>query len=209
MLNFLFFLHLFVSGNKQIDDCSLCEPGKYCQGLGNIEPTGQCKQGFYCPAGQSQEDPPGLTCSAGYKCPTGSATQQLCDSGSWTDLTGQWKCKECTEGYYCDRKDGPITDYSVFPCPNGFYCPNGTRYKNEYGCPNGTYGNETQLTRPDQCLKCPSGKYCLGNNGTFSYRKLVVSNSRLVIIVCFCMNKDSLENEDSLTVFSCSRKMLH
>jgi len=146
----------------ELSNCSLCEPGKFCQGLGNTKPTGLCDPGFFCPPGQSQKDPPSLTCRAGYYCVSGSATEALCESGTWTDLTKQSECKECVEGYYCDRKNGPIFDYTKHPCPNGFYCPNGTKFSTEYGCPNGTYGNGTRLTDPSKCLQCPSGKYCHG-----------------------------------------------
>lgn len=121
-----------------------------------------CDPGFYCPKGQRQKDPPDYTCNEGHYCPGGTETAVQCESGTWTDLKKQSKCKECVEGYYCDRKEGVISNYADYPCPNGYYCPNGTRYAEEYGCPNGTFGNGTKLTRPDQCLQCPAGRYCFG-----------------------------------------------
>ena len=175
---------LFIAGNQKLEDCSLCEPGRYCQHPGKTEPTGDCEQGFYCPAGQSQKDPPTHICQPGYKCPTGSPAQQLCESGTWTDLPKQFECKECVEGFYCDRKDGPITDYNSYPCPNGYYCPNGTMFSTQYGCLNGTYGNGTRLTGPEQCLQCPAGKYCLGEFIYFLLFEIFSSFKILDLIIC-------------------------
>jgi len=40
------------------------------------------------------------------------------------------------------------------------YCPNGTKYNNEYKCPLGTYNNNTGLNLVGQCAVCPGGYYC-------------------------------------------------
>ena len=140
--------------------CLQCTNGSYCQGTGNIKTTGLCDAGFYCPAGQSSKT--AISCTVGHYCPTGSPSPVLCESGTWQDEAQKSLCKVCPEGYFCNRNNGPITDYTLHPCPNGFYCPNGTRFATEYGCPNGTYGNGTTLDSASQCLSCPPGKYCLG-----------------------------------------------
>ena len=143
-----------------VSQCLSCINGSYCLGTGNIKPTGLCDAGFYCPMGQNNKRAFG--CPAGYYCPTGSAAPLLCESGKWQDEVQKATCKTCPEGYYCDSKYGPITNYAIYSCLNGFYCPNGTRYAVEFGCPSGTYGNGTGLVRASQCLSCPPGKYCLG-----------------------------------------------
>lgn len=63
-------------------------------------------------------------------------------------------------GYYCDRSDGPISDYTLYDCPLGYYCPEGTRMMNEFGCPNGTYGEGLNFQNATSCSQCDPGKYC-------------------------------------------------
>lgn len=63
-------------------------------------------------------------------------------------------------GYYCNFADAPITDYTSYICPLGYYCPNGTEFSTQYGCPKGTYGTSTQLESASQCTACDAGKYC-------------------------------------------------
>ena len=47
------------------------------------------------------------------------------------------------------------------PCPEGFYCPNGTHYDWQ-SCPAGTYSNVKTLYEAVQCTPCDAGKYCSG-----------------------------------------------
>lgn len=63
-------------------------------------------------------------------------------------------------GYYCNFASGPITDYTLYKCPSGHYCPNGTKFATEYGCLAGTYNPGTALKTASECPKCPAGKYC-------------------------------------------------
>ena len=149
-----------ILGNSALSQCLQCTNGSYCQGTGNVKPTGLCDPGFYCPSGQHSKQ--AIACPQGYYCPAGSPAPVLCPSGKWQDEVQKAECKVCPEGYFCDRANGPITSYSGYACPNGFYCPNGTRYSTEYGCPNGTYGNGTKLVRASQCLPCQPGRYCHG-----------------------------------------------
>ena len=157
------FTIILIIGNSKKSDCSPCEAGYYCLGLGNKKPTAPCSAGYYCPSGQKEPTPAGLECTPGYYCKQGSPAQVLCESGTYNDVSKQSSCKVCLEGYYCTRKIGvPIVTYELYPCPEGFYCPNGTKYSNEFGCPNGTYSNATKLKDSSQCLMCPAGRYCEG-----------------------------------------------
>lgn len=63
-------------------------------------------------------------------------------------------------GYYCDVADAPISDYTVYPCPVGHYCMNGTEFSTQFPCPAGTYNPSERLEREGQCLDCPPGKFC-------------------------------------------------
>ena len=149
-----------ISGNSNVSQCIACTSGSYCQGTGNIKPTGPCDAGFFCPSGQSNKQ--AFSCHSGNYCPPGSPAPILCPSGQWQNETQKSECKFCPAGFYCDIANGPIVDYTIYPCPNGFYCPNGTRYSTEHGCPNGTYGNGTRLVSGSECLPCQPGRYCHG-----------------------------------------------
>ena len=77
----------------------------------------------------------------------------------------QSSCKECPSSYYCDGtlQNDTYCSHGVQnpqPCPEGHYCPNGTQYATQYGCPNGTYSDKMNLASADECTSCPGGMYC-------------------------------------------------
>ncbi|XP_022100039.1 zonadhesin-like [Acanthaster planci] len=146
------------TGLTALSECDDCTAGYYCETPGLTRPTGPCQEGYYCPSGQDIKNP--MACDAGYYCEEGSPEQVECPSGTYQDESTQSSCKICNAGYYCNVADAPISDYTLYPCPIGYYCPNGTEYSTQYGCALGTYGNATMLERQDQCLDCPAGKYC-------------------------------------------------
>ena len=91
----------------------------------------------------------------------------LCDKGQGhlQRLSFQASCKVCPEGFYCDSTvqnnslcSNPVQ--SPVPCPTGHYCPDGTKYAHEFGCPNGTFSNRTQLKTASECTDCSAGMYC-------------------------------------------------
>lgn len=43
-------------------------------------------------------------------------------------------------------------------CPPGYYCPNGTRFYSEFGCPNGTYNDIYGIKAEAECKNCTQGK---------------------------------------------------
>ncbi len=45
-------------------------------------------------------------------------------------------------------------------CPAGSYCPAGTKYANEFLCPNGTYSHTLGLQHAANCTSCTPGYYC-------------------------------------------------
>lgn len=63
-------------------------------------------------------------------------------------------------GYYCDSSAGPVQDFSLYPCPQGYYCPLGTAVATHHSCPVGTYGPRKGLRSITECLLCPAGKFC-------------------------------------------------
>ena len=63
-------------------------------------------------------------------------------------------------GYYCDSRAGPVQDFSLYPCPQGYYCPLGTFIATQHSCPAGTYGPRKGLRSLTECQLCPAGKFC-------------------------------------------------
>lgn len=63
-------------------------------------------------------------------------------------------------GYYCDSSAGPVQDFSLYPCPQGYYCPLGTATATHHRCPVGTYGPRRGLRSITECQLCPAGKFC-------------------------------------------------
>lgn len=83
-------------------------------------------------------------------------------------------------GYYCDFGDQPISNYTEYLCPIGYYCPTGTEFATQYGCPAGTYSPYLQLTSAEECTFCPSGKYCYGSNETYTGKCKTRSHAPLI-----------------------------
>lgn len=151
--------------------CELCPSGKACDGIGLYNYTSGITVGYWGYIGAPSSTPVcknnnctemyGI-CPTGHYCPTNSSLPKGCEPGYYQDLQGQGSCKSCPNGYYCDAN----TTTPVI-CPSGSYCPSGTRYYNEYLCPNGTYNAYTGIDNVKNCTSCPPGKYC-GSRGLSS-----------------------------------------
>ncbi|XP_019363984.1 PREDICTED: multiple epidermal growth factor-like domains protein 11 [Gavialis gangeticus] len=162
-----------------------CPPGLYCSASGLSVPSGECAAGFYCTGGAASPKPTdgvtGNICPPGTYCIPGSAMPMLCPAGTFCGLQGQSMVSECQpclsgfycavsglsapsgqcwEGYYCDSSQGPISNVTLYPCPQGFYCPPGTQKATQHSCPPGTFGPRQRLKSMDECQGCPPGKYC-------------------------------------------------
>ena len=59
---------LNVTGGEAESDCYNCTRGMYCDGTGNVVPDGECWDGYYCPEGQNQAQPPAYICPQGKLC---------------------------------------------------------------------------------------------------------------------------------------------
>ena len=64
-------------------------------------------------------------CTVGHYCPEHTSTPILCPSGFFQDETGQWDCKFCPEGYFCDSSTGVVVVNDTIKCLEGYYCPEG------------------------------------------------------------------------------------
>ncbi|XP_077105722.1 uncharacterized protein LOC143764221 isoform X2 [Ranitomeya variabilis] len=144
-----------------VSECKPCPPGLYCSGSGIVSPTGQCPEGYYCPEGQTQPD--GLPCPSGHRCTAGSSKPLPCESGFYQNEEKQTTCRICEAGFFCERRELPVSDYTQFICPQGYFCPLGTQFGTQHSCPEGSYGPRRGLSSIGDCLLCPPGKFCKGS----------------------------------------------
>lgn len=149
-----------------------------CELAGNnlTSPSGQCDEGYYCVSGVDKSNPVmlndtqcptssihpiiGHICPAGHYCPQGTDFPVACPAGSYQDLTNQWGCKDCPEGYFCPSN---TSDYMLNVCPAGYYCPVNTTDQYANACPPGTFNNLTQQKDLSACVSCTPGTYCQGH----------------------------------------------
>ena len=87
------------TGGAALTDCTLCEPGKYCEVEGLDAVTGNCRKGYYCTQGAWSRMPtgtdliPGTSNSTGGRCPAGtfcglgSAAPEPCTGGTVLSLS--------------------------------------------------------------------------------------------------------------------------
>ncbi|XP_053729819.1 SCO-spondin isoform X1 [Synchiropus splendidus] len=147
-------------GGSAAEDCLPCPPGRYCNHRASLEPGGQCSEGFYCPGGQSSEQPLEHLCSPGHYCAKGSVAPSACPPGSYQPRAGQASCEPCPAGFLCQDAGTTLPRR----CAEGFYCPSESAV--QHPCPSGRYGNMTGLFAEHQCLLCDPGMFCSGTGKT-------------------------------------------
>ncbi|ETO67181.1 hypothetical protein F444_15794 [Phytophthora nicotianae P1976] len=159
---------------KGLQDLVQCTPapgGTFIDGYAAVEPTGNCRSGFYCSGGSATSTPAETTatggpCLPGTNCPEGSAVPIVCDAGAYCSSTNTDAALPCKEGFYCvqgsytatptgqNNSLGTIGDV----CTRGHYCPQGT--SNPIPCLPGTYSETTQNVNASYCLPCSPGFIC-------------------------------------------------
>ena len=140
-----------------------CEMGTYSPGM--LEVCLQCTSGYSCPPGSSAPSSFGTICSLGYYCPDG-AMELACPAatyGSAIGLTNALECTPCPPGFFCPAATAGYPRAEL-KCPAGHYCPQLTTTQFEFPCADGTYSITSGLHREDQCLVCPSGRFCMGGD---------------------------------------------
>lgn len=150
------------AGKSKVEDCLNCTAGYYCPLRGATEVSFQCLQGYYCPSGSKHNST--ALCPRGASCPTGSGLPENCIAGEYQDEEGQFRCKGCLAGHYCD----PSTNLTgvIYPtkCTAGNYCPAGTKAERQFPCPAGTFSNKTGLEKYADCTPCLPKTFC-GSTG--------------------------------------------
>ena len=170
------------SSTSAASSCDECARGSTCPLRGQSLET-PCTAGFYCPSlGATTDRNIDNLCEPGFYCPEGVSDQKPCPSGRYQDEAGQSECKKCPAGYFCPnmayggsgryegkgsgsgsagaRDDGGVSDYTLYPCSEGGYCPAGTAFDGQFLCPNGTFSNHSMLTHLSECEACSPGRYC-------------------------------------------------
>ena len=159
-----------------------CDAGKYCNQEGLAEPNGDCFDGYYCVSGASTPTPTdgttGDICPKGSYCSAGSSSVEECPTGTYgpsDGMSSQDQCLNCPYGKYCS--DTGLYEPSGL-CDDGYYCEPGKDSKTPadgecpkyYYCDNNLYyvpapcekGMYNDNTRQSECLTCPDGYYCEG-----------------------------------------------
>ena len=151
-----YFLDSKLAKNKTF--CKPCLAGKYCNGSGLPAPSGDCEPGYYCPVGQISSK--AVSCPKGYYCVGGKGLPEGCQSGTYQDQMIQSSCKTCPRQYYCNATYAPVVNYTQSICPQGYYCPLGTKFDTEYPCAIGTFNNVTGIANQSECSPCLASSYC-------------------------------------------------
>ncbi|XP_055369802.1 uncharacterized protein si:ch211-286b4.4 [Betta splendens] len=158
-------------------ECTPCGGGQYCAGVGLSQPSGSCRERFYCREGAKSatpaDGPTGGLCPAGSYCPPASSSPLPCPPGTFSNTSGLGKAQECVScppGFYCLGYNSTSPSGACFA---GFYCNGGSAspVQNEADaghftaegafrsqpCPLGTF----QPHRGSQaCVECQGGRLC-------------------------------------------------
>jgi hypothetical protein len=178
------------TGLSALSQCSPCDSGRFCSGLGQTAFSGNCTAGYYCSLGAWMSAPldgvTGNICPAGYYCAVGAAAPAPCPAGTSTGAVGNTDssaCQLCPVGKYCaaaasiggvtgscyggyfctggSAVPDPLNSANGYQCRAGHYCPNGTTA--ELVCAAGTFNPNMGASA---CLNCTAGSYCPNTNLT-------------------------------------------
>ena len=170
-------------GTEEMSQCKVCPAGYYCPA--GVDAPIPCNEGFYNPhlgsptnyscrlcIGGMACPSKGLTeplesCAAGHYCPEGTVLaddqRHQCPAGTYSDfhnLTASHQCTPCPAGQACLQGTGGINN-PPFPCAVGHYCPLKTARPDQYPCSAGSYTNQTNLQKQEDCEVCPKGYFCV------------------------------------------------
>ncbi|PHJ25028.1 gcc2 and gcc3 domain-containing protein [Cystoisospora suis] len=150
-------------GAGQLQDCSPCAAGTYCNSLALTAPV-QCPAGKYCLGGSEEPEP----------CPVGTTREDEggtrasdcapCPAGKFCDLVGAREpAGECEEGFLCKSGASVSTPFDGTTgslCPLGYYCGRGAAKASI--CLAGTYTPFAGAKSEADCVKCKKGYFCEG-----------------------------------------------
>ncbi|KAL8012133.1 putative tyrosine-protein kinase ephrin type A/B receptor [Plasmopara halstedii] len=150
-----------------VTECQTCTAGFFCEKPGQVQPSGLCAAGNFCPPrsenafGRTADDDTHV-CPAGFFCPEGTYLPLMCPTGTYSNATGLKRfddCVFCDEGAYCT---GSGLVEPTGPCDGGYYCRrNNTQPDPSSGVTmvvTGTEESEIVVYFGGQV--CPIGSYC-------------------------------------------------
>lgn len=145
--------------------CRSCPSGFYCKEAGLKAPSGWCPAGKRrgeIESGKRKGHCESRRQLSGSRAPVPSGSRRHCQGQKFQVEGGAifFSVILILPGYYCDSSTGPVQDFSLYPCPRGYYCPVGTTKAMHHSCPVGTYGPQKGLTSITECQLCPAGKFC-------------------------------------------------
>lgn len=123
-------------GLCEASECTLCDGGKYCTGVGKIKPSGNCEGGFYC------------------RQQSISAVRAVGESGHLFRALIKIRCTDVFF-FFIIPTQTPFNGLTGGLCPAGSFCSPGSAHPQP--CPSGTFSNSTGLKHVQQCIKCPAG----------------------------------------------------
>ncbi|CAK9096936.1 Putative uncharacterized protein MYH16 (Myosin heavy chain 16 pseudogene) (myosin heavy polypeptide 5) [Durusdinium trenchii] len=153
------------------ESCTICPAGSYCDADGLQEVSGPCDDGYICDPGSKTQFGGGVQCidhdflpkdcPAGYYCQYGRSYE--CPLGTYNPVNGsttQEACLACEPGHWCHVP--AIARQEDYACPVGHYCHSSTAFP--LPCPAGRYRDTAGARSVDDCLLCPPGHFCPGDN---------------------------------------------
>jgi len=161
-----------VTGTSDVAECVECPAGHYCI-RGSIQPR-QCGTGRHADAGATGTEATDVLADGYHGLGLGNSGEtvgcELCYAGHFcpsntTSTQGMLNYLRCQAGLVCPVGLDHEPEFTTYPCPPGFYCPEAT--VNPTSCPAGTinphYGGMSEAI---DCRPCPSGEYCPSPNAT-------------------------------------------
>lgn len=88
------------TGLGDVNQCTSCTPGQYCEIQALNETSGPCDSGYYCPGGQNSSRPSEYPCTVSHYCPVNSSAPVPCSNGTFMNHTMGAECYICIEGWY-------------------------------------------------------------------------------------------------------------
>lgn len=97
------------TNGRSENDCIVSPPGYFSEGSGNLNPSGLCDEGYYCPRGAVTSTPhcevsycpTGGECYPGVECPKGTGDPKPCRGGMYCSDSSGIVTGGCLQGHYC------------------------------------------------------------------------------------------------------------
>ena len=144
--------------NKEgMKKCEPCDPGEYAD-KEQMKECEICPAGGYCPGPIYDKFVP---CDKGYASKNEKQTDQnsckKCDPGTYADEKKTTECEDCPKGHYCPASSSSLYDQKK-ECDAG-KANTKTGQTQESACIPCRPGYFQNGDTPEQCQKCPVGKY--------------------------------------------------